>query len=59
MNNKSAVPVATSAPVVPAEEEEKDAETVQPVAGVKSTQAAHTSIKVHNPPGGRSQISFG
>lgn len=38
MNNKAAVPVVPSVPVVaPEEEEKKDPETVQAVAGMKST----------------------
>lgn len=59
--NKAAVPVVPTVPVPAPEqtEEEKEPEQAQAVAGMKSSQPAHTSIKVHNPPGGRSQISFG
>lgn len=61
--NKAAVPVVPSVPVQAPEqtEEEKEPEQAQAqaVAGMKNAQPAHTSIKVNNPPGGRSQISFG
>lgn len=55
-------------PVKPSKQVKPSAPTVQPLApqnhisqqtSQQTTQTAKTSVKVHNPPGGRSNIIFG